>query len=211
MKQCPPRRLAELALPFLAQAGYLDVQPSPDALPWVERLLAAVLKNISTLSQLPEAARLVFEYDAGQARRELELSSDAGALPVLAAFVPKVLAEPALTYERFRAITREVQSETGKKGKDLFHPIRIALTGAASGPELEKLIPLFELGAQLPCSATSRALPSACANSAPQSRAGRGVAERRPSPEGRGWPTKALSSAGAGRVRGFPPGAHRKK
>ena len=138
-----------MALPFLAQAGYLDVQPSPDALPWVERLLAAVLKNISTLSQLPEAARLVFEYDAGQARRELELSSDAGALPVLAAFVPKVLAEPALTYERFRAITREVQSETGKKGKDLFHPIRIALTGAASGPELEKLIPLFELGAQL--------------------------------------------------------------
>jgi glutamyl-tRNA synthetase/nondiscriminating glutamyl-tRNA synthetase len=150
MKECPPRRLAELALPFLAQAGYLDVQPSPDTLPWVERLLAAVLKNISTLSQLPEAARLVFDYDAGQARRELELSADAGAIPVLAAFVPKVLAEPALTYERFRAITREVQSETGKKGKDLFHPIRIALTGAASGPELEKLIPLFELGSQLP-------------------------------------------------------------
>jgi glutamyl-tRNA synthetase/nondiscriminating glutamyl-tRNA synthetase len=150
MKACPPRRLAELALPFLAQAGYLDVQPNPDTLAWVERLLEAVLKNISTLSQLPEAARIVFDYDAGQARRELELSAGAGALPVLAAFVPKVLAEPALNYERFRAITREVQSETGKKGKDLFHPIRIALTGAASGPELEKLIPLFELGSQLP-------------------------------------------------------------
>ena len=43
-----------------------------------------------------------------------------------------------------------MQKETGKKGKDLFHPIRMALTGAASGPELEKLIPIFELGSKLP-------------------------------------------------------------
>jgi glutamyl-tRNA synthetase/nondiscriminating glutamyl-tRNA synthetase len=42
-----------------------------------------------------------------------------------------------------------VQRETGKKGKDLFHPIRVALTGAVSGPELEKLIPIFEEGAKL--------------------------------------------------------------
>jgi glutamyl/glutaminyl-tRNA synthetase len=35
------------------------------------------------------------------------------------------------------------------KGKDLFHPIRIVLTGSHSGPEFDKLIPLMEEGAQL--------------------------------------------------------------
>jgi nondiscriminating glutamyl-tRNA synthetase len=55
-----------------------------------------------------------------------------------------------LSYERFREIVKSVQKETGKKGKDLFHPIRVALTGAVSGPELEKLIPIFEAGAKLP-------------------------------------------------------------
>jgi glutamyl/glutaminyl-tRNA synthetase len=55
-----------------------------------------------------------------------------------------------LSYEQFRALTKEVQKETGNKGRDLFHPIRVALTGAASGPELEKLIPIFEAGAKLP-------------------------------------------------------------
>jgi glutamyl/glutaminyl-tRNA synthetase len=35
------------------------------------------------------------------------------------------------------------------KGKELFHPVRIALTGAHSGPELDKLLPLIEEGAKL--------------------------------------------------------------
>ncbi len=43
----------------------------------------------------------------------------------------------------------EVKTETGIKGKDLFHPVRIALTGAHSGPEFDKLIPVIEEGSQL--------------------------------------------------------------
>jgi glutamyl-tRNA synthetase/nondiscriminating glutamyl-tRNA synthetase len=43
----------------------------------------------------------------------------------------------------------EVKVETGVKGKDLFHPVRIILTGAHSGPEFDKLIPLLEEGSGL--------------------------------------------------------------
>jgi glutamyl/glutaminyl-tRNA synthetase len=43
----------------------------------------------------------------------------------------------------------EVKQATGVKGKELFHPIRIALTGYHSGPEFDKLIPLIEQGAAL--------------------------------------------------------------
>ena len=148
MKECPPRRLAELAVPFLVAAGYLAADPSPDVLTWLEGVLNAVLKNLSSLQQLPDAVRIIFEYDAAKAAQELELSASARA--VLAAFIPKVLSQPELSYEQFRAMTKEVQKETGNKGKDLFHPIRVALTGAVSGPELEKLIPIFEAGAKLP-------------------------------------------------------------
>ena len=35
------------------------------------------------------------------------------------------------------------------KGKELFHPVRIVLTGAHSGPEFDKIIPLFEDGSAL--------------------------------------------------------------
>jgi len=150
MKECPPSRLAELAVPFLLEAGYMDADPSPPVLAWLEKVLDAVLKNVNSLEQLPDAARIIFEYDAGKAVQELELSPTSSALTVLRAFIPKVQAERELSYERFRALAKAVQNETGNKGKDLFHPIRVALTGAVSGPELEKLIPIFEAGARLP-------------------------------------------------------------
>jgi hypothetical protein len=38
---------------------------------------------------------------------------------------------------------------TGQKGKSLFHPVRAALTGRASGPELDRLIPIYEAGSRL--------------------------------------------------------------
>jgi glutamyl-tRNA synthetase/nondiscriminating glutamyl-tRNA synthetase len=153
MKECPPGRLAALAVPYLEKVGYLAGHPGADVLTWVEMVLAAVLKNISTLAQLPEAVRVIFEFDVERARGTpefQELLADPGAREVLRAFIPKALIESPLTYERFREITKAVQKETGKKGKDLFHPIRVAVTGAASGPELEKLVPIYETGSKLP-------------------------------------------------------------
>lgn len=152
MKESPPRRLAELSIPFLVGAGYVAEPVDDAALSWLERVLDAALKNLDNLSQLPAAVRLIFEYDAQSVLRGEEtrhVAEDADSRAVLEAFIPKVLAAGELDYPRFREIAKSVQKETGKKGKDLFHPIRVALTGAVSGPELEKLIPIFEEGAKL--------------------------------------------------------------
>jgi hypothetical protein len=43
----------------------------------------------------------------------------------------------------------EVKEAVGVKGKDLYHPVRIALTGTHSGPDFEKIVPLIEAGAAL--------------------------------------------------------------
>jgi len=42
--------------------------------------------------------------------------------------------------EPWRALTDAVKQATGKKGRDLFHPLRLALTGRESGPEMAGLI-----------------------------------------------------------------------
>ncbi len=39
--------------------------------------------------------------------------------------------------------TEAVKQGTGRKGKALFHPLRMALTGQAHGPELKNLLPLI--------------------------------------------------------------------
>ncbi len=42
--------------------------------------------------------------------------------------------------EAWRAITEELKRTTGKKGRELFHPLRLALTGRESGPEMAGLV-----------------------------------------------------------------------
>ena len=39
--------------------------------------------------------------------------------------------------------TEALQNKTGRKGKDLFMPLRLALTGTDHGPELAALLPLI--------------------------------------------------------------------
>jgi glutamyl-tRNA synthetase len=41
------------------------------------------------------------------------------------------------------ALTAAVSKETGLKGRALFHPLRLALTGRDAGPELKALLPLI--------------------------------------------------------------------
>lgn len=45
--------------------------------------------------------------------------------------------------ETWNAWVNEVKNKTGKKGKELFHPIRKALTARENGPELKILLPLM--------------------------------------------------------------------
>jgi glutamyl-tRNA synthetase len=42
--------------------------------------------------------------------------------------------------EPWRALTEAVKIATGKKGRELFHPLRLALTGRESGPEMAGLV-----------------------------------------------------------------------
>ena len=152
LKQLPIVKLAEMAVPFLAEAGLVTQPVSLPVMEWLELVVDAVINKIDYLSQLPDAVRLIFGYDA---RKATELLGAAGpednspSRQVLKSVASKILEEHELTYPRFREILKAVQKETGTKGKELFHPVRVALTAADSGPELEKLVPIFEKGSRL--------------------------------------------------------------
>ena len=90
-------------------------------------------------------------------RGNLELLSDAEAwwkicrqplAPVIedAAFAQEaggLLPEEPWTAETWKSWTQSVQTATGRKGRPLFHPLRLALTGREDGPELKTLLPLI--------------------------------------------------------------------
>ena len=78
-----------------------------------------------------------------------ETLADPAALRVAREFARFVEQRDTLTVETYKEIIGLVKKATGQKGRHLFHPIRAALTGCGSGPELERLIPIYEGGSRL--------------------------------------------------------------
>ena len=155
LKAADPDRVAELAWPHFTIAGFLPPTEaaSPAVMAWFGRLLALFLPAVSQLDELPAKAALIFHFDPAAARASQEnaaILATESAQKVLAAFAARVQSHAgSVTAEQFKTWMNEVKAETGAKGKDLFHPIRIALTGNHSGPEFDKLIPLVEEGSGL--------------------------------------------------------------
>jgi glutamyl-tRNA synthetase len=54
-----------------------------------------------------------------------------------------VLPEGAIDDGTLKLWTQKIAEITGRRGRDLYHPLRIALTGASEGPELHHLLPLI--------------------------------------------------------------------
>jgi glutamyl-tRNA synthetase/nondiscriminating glutamyl-tRNA synthetase len=112
---------------------------------------------VDRLDQLPEKAKPIFEYDAKAALTNpdnAEVLAFPNADAVVTRFTTKVLEDESaqagqLAPERFKQMVNEVKAETGAKGKELFHPIRLMITGSHSGPDFDKVIPIIEEGSHL--------------------------------------------------------------
>jgi glutamyl-tRNA synthetase/nondiscriminating glutamyl-tRNA synthetase len=151
-------QLENAALPFFVKAGLVPPQPDENTKDWLWKVTELFAPAVDRMEQLPERASIIFEYDPNVAVADPEnaaLLETASSRNVIEAFVRKVLQDSEakagrLSPEGFQAIANEVKSETGVKGKELFHPIRIVVIGTHSGPAFDKLIPLIEEGSHLP-------------------------------------------------------------
>src|SRR5882724_12453775 len=166
LKGWPAENLVALGAWFLSKAGYirlkgdakwLDAENAPvielddELRSWLARVLGLVLPSVDRLDQLRERTALIFNYDAKAALTAAD-NAEVLAWPntnaVLDRFTVKILEDESakagrLTPESFKLHVNEVKAETGAKGKELFHPIRIVVTGSHSGPEFDKLIPIL--------------------------------------------------------------------
>jgi glutamyl-tRNA synthetase/nondiscriminating glutamyl-tRNA synthetase len=153
LKLSEPLRLVTLATPYFENAGFLLADANAATVGWLEKLLALFLPSLDQLDQLPAKAAFIFRFDSAAALNEEEnsaLLATESAQKVLAAFAERVRrATGSIRPDQFKLWMNEIKTETGAKGKELFHPVRIALTGAHSGPEFDKLIPVIEEGSQL--------------------------------------------------------------
>jgi nondiscriminating glutamyl-tRNA synthetase len=152
IKQSPPERIHRLGWHFLIEAGLLPNFLPTNVSAWADAMINLLAPYVDKFDQIPDRAGIIFRFNAAAAMaapENAEVFSLPSAKPVMRAFAKRAVSESPLSVERFNAIMNEVKAETAVKGKELFHPVRVVLIGAHSGPAFDKLIPLIEDGSRL--------------------------------------------------------------
>jgi glutamyl-tRNA synthetase len=101
------------------------------------KVLSAVRVYLNKLDEIPFHIKMFsqefVELENENLKEILEADSSR---KVFSSLKDKISALDKLTAENYKISISEVQKETGIKGKQLFKPVRIALTGSENGPEL---------------------------------------------------------------------------
>jgi glutamyl/glutaminyl-tRNA synthetase len=150
MKEAAPTRLAAESMRYFLARGYVK-RRTDESLEYVASILPLAVGSVDRLEEIPERVRFIFEFDAAAAMTRDEVTRELrepAARSVIDALAREIEA-PLLDKETFRAMAARVRSATGQKGKALFHPIRVALTGETAGPELDLAVPAIDRGAVL--------------------------------------------------------------
>ncbi len=102
--------------------------------PWLEEGIDVVKTGVHLLTQFSEELRFVREYTPATVDRDFAMK-----------LADELRTNGTPTDEAsYKTMVERLKTGTGLKGKALFMPLRLAITGSDHGPELVKTIPLLK-------------------------------------------------------------------
>lgn len=143
IKKQPLERIVNLSLPFLVKEGVVTEEEISVKKDWFEKLIALYQPQMSFGAEIVELTKLFFRKDIQLGEEEKEIVTQETSKAVFNALVEKVSSVEEFTANNIKELIKEIQKETGVKGKNLFMPIRIATTGQMHGPELNLSLELL--------------------------------------------------------------------
>ena len=118
-----------------------------EQLAWCERAAAILGAHAADREAFAELLGLVFHYEAREILSRVEshaVLSRYMARDVLRQLALLLLEGEALNSERFKEIVIALKEGLDVRGRELFHPIRLALAGRAGEGELDRVILLLD-------------------------------------------------------------------
>lgn len=147
MKKADPERIASLSIPYLQKAGLLPETLNAEQQAWANALVKLYQEQMNCASDIVALSAMFFNDEVVMDEAEAEEANAILAEPqvpqVLAALHAKLEAATDWDAGTMKAALKEVQKETGAKGKGLFMPVRIAVSGQMHGRDLNETMVLL--------------------------------------------------------------------
>lgn len=132
---------------ILNENEWLTGDPDEKQLAWCAHAAAILGPQVMDRVALANLLRLVFEYDPRAILQTTEahvVMSRYAARDVLRQLALLLLEGVPVTNERFSGIITRLKEGLDIRGRELFHPIRLALAGRSGEGELDRVILLLE-------------------------------------------------------------------
>ncbi|MCY7495568.1 glutamate--tRNA ligase [Bacillus safensis] len=136
-------QVVALTLPHLQKAGKISEQLTEEESTWVRKLISLYHEQLSYGAEIVELTELFFKEQIEYNQEAKEVLAEEQVPEVMASFAGQLEQLESFTPDEIKAAIKAVQKETGHKGKKLFMPIRVAVTGQTHGPELPQSIELL--------------------------------------------------------------------
>jgi len=143
MKKIDINRAVGLTLPHLIKAGRLSESLTDEQHQWVQGLVELLLEKMSYGAEIVELSEMFFKDEVDYEEDAKEILTGETVPEVLKAFSHELDQLENFKADGIKAAMKAVQKSTGQKGKNLFMPIRSAVTGQTHGPDLPQAIELL--------------------------------------------------------------------
>ncbi|MDP4086514.1 MAG: glutamate--tRNA ligase [Bacillota bacterium] len=143
VKKADLDQVINISLPHLIKAGRLEEHMSAKKQEWAHHLIALFQEKMSYGAEIVELTDMFFMDEAEYEEDAREVLAGEQVPEVLKAFLQELRELPEFKAEGIKGAMKAVQKSTGQKGKNLFMPIRSAVTGQTHGPDLPQTIELL--------------------------------------------------------------------
>lgn len=143
IKQLDIDTLTNMCLPYLQADGRIAKDPSATSMEWIKKLVSLYQPQMSYAAQIVDLTYLFFDEHPVLDDTAKEVLTGENVPAVLSAFKAQLEQMEDVDAPTVKKAIKTVQKETGAKGKNLYMPIRIAVSGAMHGPELPDTVELL--------------------------------------------------------------------
>jgi len=140
IKQLDLEKLIPLCLPHLIKAGKVSENMSEEEQERTHQLIVLYQEQLNFGAEIVDLTELFFKEEISYEEEANDVLAGEQVPEVLSAFVSEINQSDDFSADTVKTMIKAVQKATGQKGKNLFMPLRVAITGQTHGPDLPKSI-----------------------------------------------------------------------
>lgn len=138
IKNYDNEKLYKLIKPFVVKEELLNEEEYLNKKDWLIKIIDLVKEKISYLEEIDSHIQMFMGKEVSADDEVKEVLSNDGVRDLIHAFIKNLEAIEEVDEEFTKNIFKKLQKETGAKGKNLYMPLRGAVTGQLHGPDMGK-------------------------------------------------------------------------